>query len=182
MWIISCPKYIITSSRVLWTVTVWRGVLWSKCFSHTDCSSSNLVRSDIFFECTKILQFYSVVSSLMPTHCFQQIFKGRSHQWECFGLKGDFEREKIVRRRTRAEERGPISLADEFTSLTCSAVSPEIKIGSDFCLTQITFIICVLFQVKRPSTFQMWQTLHTKFYGTRIVHEHHQENLDGSTI
>ena len=132
MWIISSPKNIITSSRVLWTATVWRGVLWSKCFSHTDSSSSNLVRSDIFFECTKILQFYSVVSSLMPTHCFQQIFKGRSHQWECFGLKGDFEREKIVRRRTRAEEKGPISLADEFTSLTCSAVSPEIKIGQIF--------------------------------------------------
>ena len=124
--------HYITSSRVSWTVKVWQGVFWSgrkmciSALSHS--SSSNLVWSDILFKCTKILQFYLVVSSLLPTESVQQIWKGRSHQWGCFRLKGDTEKEKI-RRRMRARGKGgqaPISLADEFTSLTCSAVSPDI--------------------------------------------------------
>ena len=52
----------------------------------------------------------------------------RSHQWGCFGVKKcDKECEKTKRVKRKVREGNPISLADEFTSRTCSAVSPEIK-------------------------------------------------------
>ena len=67
----------------------------------------------------------------------------RSHQWGCFGVKKfDKECEKTKRVKRKVREGNPISLADEFTSRTCSAVSPEIKnIFRFFAQGQLNFIL-----------------------------------------
>ena len=123
MWIISCPKYIITSnSHSVRRVTAGSSV--SCHIHHTQGSSNRWYLLWVHKNPTDLLLVVSLLIQL--THCFQPICEWRLHQWGCFGQKGEEER-KSRRRKRRDGGQGPISLADEFTSLTCSAVSPEIK-------------------------------------------------------